>query len=98
MRRRTPRGNACILIRVVILIWHHLYALLVWLRALGPPLVDITKLFSHTFNSLIHIFQSKQKKALICGVVLLTDQAYLYKIQWKFISRVPPCASREKDS
>ncbi len=98
MSRRTPRGKECILIGMVVGIRCTLYALLVWPRSLRPPLVDIEELFSHTFNSLIHNFQSKKIRALIYGVVLLINQAYIYKIQWKFISRVASGASKAEDN
>jgi len=66
--------------------------------SLRHPLVDIEELFSHTFSSLIHNFQYRQRRALIYGVVLLTDRVDLYKIQWTFISRVPYGEYRAKEN
>ena len=59
MRRGPPRRYGCDLVGVVICMGQPLHALLVWSRPRRSPLVNVEKLLSDPFSSLIYNFESR---------------------------------------
>ena len=98
MSRGTPGRHRSRLVGAVISLGCPLHPLLVRSRSLWPPLVEEIERFSGGFCPLVHGFKPRQGWTLICGTVLLTNEAHLNRMQWAFVLRVSPCTSRAEDS
>jgi len=78
MSRGTLRRHVSRLVGAIISLGCPLHPLLVRSGSMRPPLVEEVERFSGCLSSLVHGFESRQGWALVCGVVLLTNETYLY--------------------